>query len=173
LGDPATVLLATGTNYPDALAAGPAAAHVAGAVLLTSGATMPSETAAYLSAHAKTVYAVGGPAAAASPTAHAIVGTDRFATAVAVAKQFFVAPPTFGVATGDNFPDALAAGALLAHLGAPLVLSGGVSLATATSQYVTSIGGSATSAHVFGGASAISEAVRTAVGSALMDESAY
>jgi putative cell wall-binding protein len=173
LGDPATVLLATGTNYPDALAAGPAAAHVAGAVLLTSGATMPSETAAYLAAHAKTVYAVGGPAAAASPTAHAIVGADRFATAAAVAKQFFVAPPTFGVATGDNFPDALAAGALLAHLGAPLVLSGGASLPTVTAAYVTSIGGSATSAHVFGGAAAISESVRTAVGTALMDESAY
>jgi putative cell wall-binding protein len=173
LGDPATVLLATGTNYPDALAAGPAAAHVAGAVLLTSGAAMPSETAAYLSTHAHTIYAVGGPAAAASPTAHAIVGTDRFATAVAVAKQFFVAPATFGVATGDNFPDALAAGALLAHLGAPLVLSGGASLPTVTAQYVTSIGGSATSAHVFGGAAAINESVRTAVGTALMDESAY
>ena len=171
LGDPTTVLLATGTNFPDALAAGPAAAHVNGAVLLTSGASMPSETAAYLSAHAKTTYAIGASAAAALPSADAIAGANRYATAVAVAMKFFANPPTFGVAT--DFPDALAAGALLAHLGAPLLLSGGGSAAGVTLQYVTSIAGSATSGHVFGGSSAVSDNVRTAVSTALMQETSY
>jgi putative cell wall-binding protein len=166
MGDPATVLLATGTNYPDALAAGPAAAHVGGAVLLTGGSVMPSETAAYLAAHAKTTYAIGGPAAAAAPTAHAIVGADRYATAVTVATTFFVAPTTVGVATGTNFPDALAAGAMLAHVGAPLVLTG-AALPGVTLQYLMSIASSATSAHVFGGTSAVSETVRTAISNAL------
>ena len=41
IGNPGTVLLATGTNFPDALSAGPAAAHLGGAVLLTNGSTLP------------------------------------------------------------------------------------------------------------------------------------
>ena len=52
LHDPSTVLLATGTNFPDALSAGSAAAHVGGVVLLTDGATMPAAVLQYLSAHA-------------------------------------------------------------------------------------------------------------------------
>jgi putative cell wall-binding protein len=167
LGDPTTVLLATATNYPDALAAGPAAAHIGGAVLLTGGPEMPSETAAYLAAHARTTYAIGGPAAAAAPSAHAIIGADRYATAVGVATTFFVAPTTLGIATGTNFPDALAAGALLAHVGAPLVLTSPDSLPNPTLQYLTSVASSATSAHVFGGPSAVSDSVRTAVSTAL------
>jgi len=167
LGDPTTVLLATATNYPDALAAGPAAAHVGGAVLLTGGPVMPSETATYLAAHAKTTYAIGGPAAIAAPTAHAIVGADRYATAVAVATTFFTAPTTLGISTGTNFPDALAAGALLAHVGAPLVLTSADSLPSPTLQYLTSVASSATSAHIFGGTTAVSDSVRTAVSTAL------
>ena len=167
LGDPASVLLATGADYPDALAAGPASCHICGAVLLTGGSVMPNETATYLAAHAKTTYAIGGPAAAATPTAHAIVGADRYATAVAVATAFFAAPTTLGIATGTNFPDALAAGALLAHAGAPLLLTDSGSLPTPTLQYLTSVASSATSAHIFGGIAVVSESVRTAVSTAL------
>ena len=166
LGDPTTVLLATATNYPDALAAGPAAAHIGGAVLLTAGSVMPSETAAYLAAHAKTTYAIGGPAAVAAPAVHAIVGADRYATAVAVATTFFTAPTTLGIATGANFPDALAAGALLAHVGGPLVLTGADTLPSPTLQYLT-VASSSTSAHIFGGTSAVSDSVRTAISTAL------
>jgi hypothetical protein len=97
----------------------------------------------------------------------AIVGADRYSTAVAVATTFFVAPTTLGVATGTNFPDALAAGALLAHVGAPLVLASGATLPSPTHQYLTSVASSATSAHIFGGVSAVSDSVRTAVSSAL------
>src|SRR5664279_2907372 len=82
LGDPGVVLLATGTNFPDALAAGVAAVKAGGVVLLTNGSTLPAETSAYLSAHPGTVYAIGGPAAAADPAATAIVGADRFDTSI-------------------------------------------------------------------------------------------
>ena len=87
LGDPSTVLLATGTNFPDALAAGPAAAHVGGVVLLTDGTVLPPPVATYLTAHHGTVYAIGGPAITAYPAATALVGSDRYATAVAVASH--------------------------------------------------------------------------------------
>jgi putative cell wall-binding protein len=150
LGSPTTVLLATGTNFPDALAAGPAAAHVHGAILLTNGSTVPAETAAYL-AGAHTTYAIGGPAAAAVPSATAIVGNDRYATAAAVATKFFPASTVVGVATGAGFPDALAGGAQLALMGAPLLLSSLASLPSSTTNYLNADHGVLTNVYVYGG----------------------
>jgi putative cell wall-binding protein len=123
--DPTQVLLVTGTNFPDGLAAGAAAAHVGGAVLLTAGTTMPSATAAYLAAHpGLIVTAVGGPAAQARPAAPSIVGADRYATAVQVAQTFFGGTvPVVGLATGESFADALAGGAHVAVAGGPLLLT--------------------------------------------------
>jgi putative cell wall-binding protein len=150
LGSPTTVLLATGTNFPDALAAGPAAAHVHGAILLTNGSTVPTETATYL-AGAHTTYAIGGPAAAAAPSATAILGSDRYATAAAVATRFFPSSTVVGVATGAGFPDALAGGAQLALMGAPLLLSSLASVPTSTSNYLNSDHSVLTNVYVYGG----------------------
>ncbi|HEY3924660.1 MAG TPA: cell wall-binding repeat-containing protein [Acidothermaceae bacterium] len=136
LGDPATVLLTTGLNFPDGLAAGPAAAHIGAAVLLTDGGVMPPETEAYLTAHATTTYAAGGPAVAADPSATAVEGADRYATAAAIAARFFSAPAAIGMATGANFPDALSGGAALAHLGRPLLLTDPAALPSATTAYL-------------------------------------
>jgi putative cell wall-binding protein len=158
LGNPSTVLLATGTNFPDALAAGPAAAHVHGAILLTSGSTLPAETSTYL-AGAHTVYAIGGPAATAVPSATAVVGTDRFATAAAVATKFFPSATVVGVATGTGFPDALAGGAQLALTGAPLLLSGSTGLPAATSAYLTADHAALSNVYVYGGTAVLDTGV--------------
>ena len=159
LGNPATVLLATGTNFPDALASGPAAAHVHGAILLTSGSTMPKVTSDYVAA-AHTVYAIGGPAATAAPTAQAIVGTDRFATAAAVAAKFFPASKIAGIATGAGFPDALAGGVQLALLGAPLLLSSQATVPESTTGYLSSwFHTPLTNVYVYGGAAVLSDGV--------------
>ena len=158
LGNPSTVLLATGTNFPDALAAGPAAAHVHGAILLTSGSTLPAETSAYL-AGAHTVYAIGGPAAAAAPSATAVLGADRFATAAAVATKFFPSSAVVGVATGAGFPDALAGGAQLALTGAPLLLSGSSALPAATSAYLAADHAALTNVYVYGGTAVLGAGV--------------
>ena len=138
LGDPGTVLLATGTNFPDALTAGVAAVKAGGVVLLTNGSTLPAETSAYLSAHPGTVYAIGGPAATADPSATAIFGADRFDTAVDVATKFFSAPTGVGIATGMSFADALTGGALLGHVTAPLVLVGTSSVPGSVTTYLPS-----------------------------------
>jgi putative cell wall-binding protein len=167
LGDPTTVLLATGINFPDALAAGPAAAHVGGVVLLTDGTVLPASVSAYLVAHPGKVYAIGGPAVIADPSATSLVGTDRYGTAVAVATKFFTAPTTIGVASGVAFADALAGGALLAHTAGPLVLSDPNVLSAATSSYLTTNQGTLTSSWLFGGTSALSSAVQTEVNTAL------
>ena len=150
LGRPTTVLLATGTNFPDALAAGPAAAHVRGAILLTDGSTVPVETATYL-ASAHVTYAIGGPAAAAVPSATPILGTDRYATAAAVATKFFPSSTVVGVATGSGFPDALAGGAQLALMGAPLLLSSLTAVPSSTSSYLTADHSTLTNVYVYGG----------------------
>ena len=62
---------------------------------------------------------VAAPASAASPTVEREWGASRYATAVAVSKMTFPTPgvPLVYVATGTNFPDALAAGAAAASGG--------------------------------------------------------
>ena len=137
LNDPSTVLLATGVNFPDALAAGPAAAHVHGVVLLTNGSSLTPAVTAYLAAHPGTVYAIGGPAVAADPSATALSGADRYATAAMVASTLFTSPANVGVASGTAFPDALSGGAFQAHFGGPIVLTDPHILPTSTSAYLT------------------------------------
>jgi putative cell wall-binding protein len=163
LGGRSTVFLATGTNFPDALSAGPAAAHLNGVVLLTDGSAMPSATRAYLNAHIGAVYAVGGPAATADGGAIRIVGTDRMSTAAAVASTFFATPLTIGVASGATFADAMSGGAYLARLGGPILLTYPTSLPTSTSNYLSAVRSGLASSSLFGGSAAISTSVQTTI----------
>jgi YVTN family beta-propeller protein len=167
LGDPNTIFLASGSDFADALTAGPAATKAHGAVLLTGPGVMDPETASYLSAHSTTVLAIGGPAAAADPTAVPIFGADRFATGVAVAQQFFAAATRAGIASGGTFPDALAASAYLATTGSPLLLSQPTGLSTAVASYLGATDTTITSADIFGGSTAVSALVQTAVSGVL------
>ena len=167
MGSPSTVFLATAANYADALAAGPAAAHVTGAILLTNGASMPPETTAYLAAHPGTTYAVGGPAATADPSASAISGTDRYATAALVAHQFFATPTTVGLASGVTFADALPAAAYLARVGGPLLLTDPNALPSTAMDYLTGVQSGVNRALVFGGSSAVSATAQTEFAAAL------
>jgi hypothetical protein len=166
LGDPSTVFEATGLNFPDALAAGPAAVKAGGAILLTAGPKQAPATAAYLAAHsAGPRYALGGPAAAADPSAQAFIGTDRYDTAAQVADQFFPAATAIGVATGQAFPDALSAGYNLGAKHVPLLLvpsAGGLPAPVVTEMLFDFA--TVRDAMVFGGTSAVSDGVATQVG---------
>ena len=105
------------------LSGGAAAVETGGAVLLTNGSTQSGATAGYLAAHpGATRYALGGQAAAADPSAIAIVGTDRYDTSAKVADRFFATPASFAFASGLAFPDALAGGAHVASKGGPMML---------------------------------------------------
>jgi putative cell wall-binding protein len=167
LGDPTTVFEATGLNFPDALAGGPAAIAKGGAILLTNGSTQSPATAAYLVAHpGGTHYALGGPAAAADPTATALSGDDRYWTAAAVAFTFFADATTVGAATGGNFPDALAAGPDLAAKGAPLLLvptAGALPEGVAVDLLARTFTGS-THVVLFGGTASVSDDVASQLG---------
>ncbi|WP_194918863.1 cell wall-binding repeat-containing protein [Catenulispora rubra] len=133
---PDRILVATGNNFPDALAAGAAAASTPQTVvLLSNDRVLPSATAAYLASHVgpfTQLVGIGDQGVAAlrsrfpADKVQSVAGADRFATAAAVAQTFFTAgnaPHVVGLATGSNWPDALAGGALVGASAGPLLLS--------------------------------------------------
>ena len=163
LGDPGTILVTTGANFPDALAAGAAAAAVGGSVVLTTSDVSNAATDAYLAARSgATVYAIGGPAARAHPSATPVVGATRAETGVKVAEEFFDDPTVMGLAVSTNFPDALAGGAHMARLGGPLLLSNGTALDGVVNTWICANAPSLTSLYVYGGVGAVSADVFSA-----------
>lgn len=159
IGSPDAVMLTTGRNFPDALAAGPAAARMNGVVILTNDSVMPSVSADYLAeVPAAPQYAVGGPAALAAPSAEGVVGVTRYDTAARVAERFFEYPFGVGVASGLLFPDAVSGGADAAAQEWPLLLTPTTSLSPYTAVYIESHP-SVVSVDVYGGEGAIAESV--------------
>jgi secreted trypsin-like serine protease len=157
LGNPTHVLEATGSDFADALAGGAAAAATQAAVLLTNDRSQAAETATYLAAHPADVRTtLGGSAAAADPTATALVGADRYATSVLIAQAFFPHPTEFAAADGLAFPDALAGGATIAGQGGPLLLvppTGG--LPTSIVDWFSGVASQLTDGVVYGGPNAV------------------
>ena len=177
------VILATGTNFPDALAAGPAATSHKGIVLLTRGTVMDPDTTTYLNqlAHevwwtpAPTVYAAGGPAAAALPDAISFVGRDRYQTASMLADAFFQFLPSgnrihnVGVASGENYADAVIAGGFMANSDGPLLLTHKGWLDGVTAAYLSSQRDWVNNAFVFGGLGVVDPGVADQVSAALFN----
>jgi hypothetical protein len=160
MGNPTTVFEASGTNFPDAVSAVPAAVATHGAILLTNGSAQATATFAYLTAHAKSRYAVGGPAAWADPSAIGIAGSDRYATSDAVALAFFPTTTGVSVASGANFPDALAAGPVAGAATQPVLLVPGTgSLPEPITSYLTTHAGGIASVRAFGGTTAVADTV--------------
>jgi len=159
LGSPQTLLLATGTNFPDALAAGVSAGLRDAAVLLTAGDAQAPATAAYLtSLSGRNLLAVGGPAARAVPSATALVGADRYETAVKVARHWLGSAPAVvvGVASGENFPDAISGGVHIARLGRPLILVPTSSVPDSVRVFLTRSNANITRLYIYGGTVAVS-----------------
>ena len=137
--------LAVGTNFPDAVAAGAAAALNGAPLLLTDSRRLPSETAAELSRLGVTeVFLLGGSSVistgventlASSYAVSRLDGPNRYATSVAISKSAFPGPvDTVYIATGKNFPDALVGGPAAFSKAAPVLLTdpGRLSPETAT-----------------------------------------
>jgi glycosidase len=168
--DADTLLVATGNDFPDALAAGAAAVHVGGAILITAeDRAHPAVTAHLDTRTGVDVYAVGGPGARAYPAMTAVSGPSREETAVEVARRFFDEPAVVGVARRDDFPDALAGGAHIGARGGPLLITATDSLHAAVADYLC---GEAAleGAYVYGGTAAIDGDTAAAVGAAIRGE---
>lgn len=130
--------VATGLNYPDALTAGSPAGLLGSPILLVNGGAtaLDADTRGALEAlDVREVVIVGGPPSVSSAieadlremlgTASVIrlTGSDRFGTSLAVAEFFFDEVGQTYLATGLNFPDALAGAPLAARLGSPVHLT--------------------------------------------------
>ena len=124
------VYVATGERFPDALAAGAAGARNGGPVLLVTPGSIPIDTRNELGRlKPQRIVVVGGPAAVTetveaelrgfSGDVRRVFGDDRYATAMSLTPEF--GQPVGGVVitTGEDFPDAVAAGAT----GMPVVLT--------------------------------------------------
>jgi putative cell wall-binding protein len=172
-----TVFVVTGQNFPDALAAGAAAARIDAPVLLATRDGIPAVTAAELVRLAPgRIIVVGGSAAVgpeveAALAAHAqvverIARADRYATAAAIAERFF--PETGGeafVATGASFADALTAAPAMGQVGAPLLLTSPIELpASARTELCRRAPDRIT---IVGGVGAVSQDVMATVGGCL------
>lgn len=143
--------IAVGTGFADALAGAPAAALLDSPLLLVRTDTITDATSAELSRlQPQRIYILGGPGVVSDAVAaqldgyttgpvHRLWGPDRYATAAAVARGFFASQPAF-VATGQNFPDALAGGAVAGSQGVPVLLARGSPFPLATGQEVLRLG---------------------------------
>jgi putative cell wall-binding protein len=178
LGDPAHVVLATGLDYADALAAGPFAAGPAAvngtpaAVLPTDDKTLDPAIAAYVRSKAAgstqaapKVWAVGGQAAAAAANVggfvQSFVGADRYETdqkLVRAAAATSGGVVRLGVATGAGFADALTGGAYAANTGAQLVTVA-TALDARTVTLLQQLQPALLAVSIFGGPNVVSPAV--------------
>jgi putative cell wall-binding protein len=124
----------TGRDFPDALAAGAAAAKGTGPVLLVDGDRIPQAIADELSRlRPGAITVVGGTAAVpdsvvselhryTSGAVTRVSGAERWSSAAAVSQAAFPTATTAYVASGDSYPDALAGVPAAARDGAPLLL---------------------------------------------------
>lgn len=146
------MVLTTGTMFPDALSASPAATQMGGAIVLTKNGSVTPQTSSYVRSRASSVVAVGGWGKTAASnigvgTAWEAAGKDRFATSALVAKHAFPDATRAYVATGYDYPDGLAAGPAAAKSSSPVVLSGKdslpaeIALILEKTDHVTLVGG--------------------------------
>lgn len=150
------VYIASGANYPDALSAAPAAAKRGAPLLLTPPSSLPPAVAAEITRLGpEFVVVAGGPGAVSNAVFVAlqglvenpanvirIGGSDRYETSRLIVEDAFDNALSAFVATGRDFPDALAAGAAAARVFGPvLLIDGAVATApNATKALIDNLG---------------------------------
>ncbi|MGQ0615664.1 MAG: cell wall-binding repeat-containing protein [Acidimicrobiia bacterium] len=176
--DDAVALLASGRAFPDALAAGALAYGAGLPLLLTEPGSLSAPAAAALDdLEIGTVVVLGGTAAV-SPavedslraqglTTLRVAGSDRFATAVAIA-DYAVTEHGFGrdhveAATGTSFPDALAGAAHAGTLRSTVLLAEPDPAIGPAAQYLREHTAEVEDGHVLGGTGALSSAAQASL----------
>ena len=174
------VFIATGENFPDALAAGPAAGDLEAPVLLVRQNSVPSAVVAELQRLSPIeIVVLGGPAVISDAVvsqldglaglggAMRISGVDRFETAAKLATDIFdpAATNTVLLATGANYPDALSGGPPGAIEGAPILLASATGVPDSTLDAMNALG--ITDVVFLGGTAALPESLKSQITSAV------
>lgn len=169
-----TVFFACANNYPDALAISNVAAIMGAPILYvgSNGDLRSSED--YLKNNSvKTAYILGGEVAVAKAAegkiaaygaaVERIAGYSRYDTCLAINKTFddILYGSEICVATGKDFPDALAGGVYAARVASPMLLVDNKALSDAQTAYIA--GRTPTKVVVFGGNVAVSDAIANAI----------
>jgi putative cell wall-binding protein len=176
------VYLATGANYPDALAAAPAAVLRGGPLLLTPSDSLPTGVADEIRSLKPTrIVVVGGTGAVSAQvesqlsglaaTVVRVAGTDRYQTARLVVQDAFLGTPSTPVtsayiATALNYPDALSAAAAAGAKGVPVLLVDGQagSVDSATLGLISQLGVSTVT--IAGGTAVVSPGIASSLAAA-------
>jgi len=174
-----------GDSFADALAVSPFAYTQKMPVLLTKPTALPSAISGFIEGNdVANVYIAGGTSAVSGGVATAIdglnsgattvarvSGSDRYWTARAVA-DFGVGKgwntyDFVGVATGANYPDALAGGVACGRMGGVLLLTSPTKLEAAAGGAISNNVATIDRVAVFGSSSAVNATVYTAIGNVL------
>ncbi|WP_052460570.1 cell wall-binding repeat-containing protein [Microbacterium gorillae] len=167
---PTSAVIATGRSFPDALAATGGAALQKAPVVLVDGmqSRVPNGVIQTLkSLGVRDVTIAGGEGAVSASIANQLSasfavtrqgGPDRYDTAVRLNEHFFgaVGATSTFLATGANFPDALAGAALAGSRGAAMYITRPDCLPESVSDSMHRLGGSSTT--VLGGPGVVSDA---------------
>ncbi|PPK92682.1 putative cell wall binding repeat protein [Kineococcus xinjiangensis] len=168
------VVLTSSSNFPDALAGAAFAASVDAPVLLTAPGALDPRVLALLERLGDdvTVHVAGGAGAvsdtiveelrAAGLEVERLAGSDRYETSAEIASILFPAATTVVLATGSNFPDALAGAAAAGRRDAPVLLVG-TTLPESVRDYLQAGKGRIQAVYVLGGDAAVPASVRAEV----------
>lgn len=159
------VVVATGEGFPDALSIAPVAASKGMPILLSPKTGLTDSLQKYINDQKVTkAFVIGGPGVLSDrvmqqlPSPERVFGADRFATNIAVLNRF-ASDLTFDkvyVATGENFPDALAGSALAPTTRSPIVLTSNTP-GQISKDFILSKISIISKVNVLGGTGAISE----------------
>jgi putative cell wall-binding protein len=169
------VVIVTGEDWPDGLAAGPLAARWKAPVLLVSRTGVPAVVRGELQRlHARELVVVGGPAtvpesvvrqaAQWSTTVTRVSGANRYETAEAAARAMPSVDAVY-LASGAGFADALSSGAVAAAENGAVLLTSPSTLSPATARALRAT--TPAKVVVVGGPSVISPAVEAQVRAAV------
>lgn len=130
-------VVSSGQNFPDVLSVSPYAAKHGIPILLTRPNALPAETKSALAGKSSTIVTGGTGAISASvmaqlPDATRYGGANRYDTGKLINQGLPMGTQKAFVATGTNFPDALAGSVLAAKKDAPILLTAANSIPSPT-----------------------------------------
>lgn len=170
-----TVYIATGTNFPDALSAAPAAALLGGPLLLVDTKVIPQSVRDELERlDPDKIIIAGGPASVSdavmaqletySATVVRHSGEDRYEVSNKITRDAFTSATVAYIATGATFPDALSASAAAGNVNAPVILVYGLAttLDPDTADLLQDLG--VTDIRIAGGPASVHPNIETALG---------
>lgn len=166
-GGSGVAVVASGMDYPDALAAASYAGGLGYPILLVEKNAVPKETALALETLGVYETILAGGSAVVSdavrdmlPGAVRIGGANRFETSVMLAQHFSPSLNTVFVATGRGFADAITGAALAARLGSGLLLVD-KDVSAAVTGYLS--GNEVGSVIVLGGTGVVSDGIKNSL----------